>query len=42
MTKFLLGLKPDLLKKVQEKAKSLGLTPTAYIRMVLIKSIKED
>jgi len=42
MTKFLLGLKPELLKKVQGKAKSMGLTPTAYIRMIIIKSMKED
>jgi|ETNvirnome_2_300_1030623.scaffolds.fasta_scaffold00725_8 predicted DNA binding CopG/RHH family protein len=41
MAKFLLSLKPDLLISVKEKAKELGLTPTAYIRMLLIKDVQK-
>lgn len=41
MVVFQLGLKEDLLISVKEKAKELGLTPTAYIRMVLIKDVQK-
>lgn len=36
---ILIRITPELKKKVQEKAKSLGLSLSSYVRMILIKEV---
>lgn len=39
---ILIRISSDLKKKVQEKAKKLGLSVSAYIRMLLIKEVGNE
>jgi antitoxin component of RelBE/YafQ-DinJ toxin-antitoxin module len=39
---ILIRITPELKKKVQERAKKLGLSVSAYIRMILIKEVDDE
>jgi antitoxin component of RelBE/YafQ-DinJ toxin-antitoxin module len=39
---ILIRINADLKKKVQEKAKSLGLSLSAYVRTLIIKELKNE
>jgi antitoxin component of RelBE/YafQ-DinJ toxin-antitoxin module len=39
---ILIRISQDLKKKVQEKAKKLGLSTSAFIRMLLIKEVGDE
>jgi antitoxin component of RelBE/YafQ-DinJ toxin-antitoxin module len=39
---ILIRINADLKKKVQEKAKSLGLSLSAYVRSLIIKELKDE
>jgi len=42
MEVIFIRLDPEDKKKLTEKAKLIGLNLTAYCRMILLKSLKED
>lgn len=40
--KFLMTLNKDLIKRLDDKAKSLGFTRTGYIRMLIVNALEKE